>query len=51
MMEEKKIILTGAPLSVNQLYRHTCKKGFPLVYMTAEAKTIKEQWQWEAKLQ
>lgn len=41
------IVLTGNPLSVNNLYRHVGHR----VYMTSAGTALKESWQWEAKSQ
>ncbi len=46
-----KIILSGAPKSTQHLYRYTCRGKFGSYYMTAEAKALKEQYQWEVKSQ
>lgn len=46
-----KIILKGSPLSTQHLYKYTCAKGFPHMYMSKEGTARKEQYQWEAKSQ
>lgn len=45
------IILTGEPKSTQHIYRYACRGNFPAMYMTAEGKGLKEQYQWEAKSQ
>jgi Holliday junction resolvase RusA-like endonuclease len=45
------IILSGEPKSTQHIYRKACRGGFPQLYMTAEGKTLKEVYQWEAKSQ
>ena len=42
-----RIILKGQPLSTNHIYRHAGK----FTYMTAEGKSLKESYQWQAKVQ
>jgi crossover junction endodeoxyribonuclease RusA len=39
----------GEPKSTQHIYRSTCRGGFSSTYMTAEGKSIKERYQWEAK--
>jgi Holliday junction resolvase RusA-like endonuclease len=46
-----KFILTPLPISVNHLYKITCSRGYPNVYMTKEAKELKESYGWQAKSQ
>lgn len=46
-----KITLTGEPLSTNSIYKSHCRFGFPTVYMTADGKALKEDYQWQAKSQ
>lgn len=43
------IILKGDPKSTQTVYRSACRGRFPTRYMTAEGKSLKEQYQWEAK--
>jgi Holliday junction resolvase RusA-like endonuclease len=43
--------LTGEPRSTNNLYRASCRGGFPSTYMTPAGKTLKQAYQWEAKAQ
>lgn len=45
------ITLTGEPRSTNNIYRSVCRGNFPSVYLSAEGKTLKEQYQLEAKIQ
>jgi len=46
-----KIILKGIPQSTNNLYKSTCRNGYPTVYMTADGKAMKESYKWQAKVQ
>lgn len=46
-----KITLSGNPKSTNHIYKSTCRGGSSSVYMTAEGKALKEQYQWEARSQ
>jgi crossover junction endodeoxyribonuclease RusA len=46
-----KIILSGAPQSTNNLYRHSCAGGRPIVYMTKEGKALKTDYAWQAHAQ
>jgi crossover junction endodeoxyribonuclease RusA len=46
-----KIVLSGTPKSTNHLYKSHCRFGHPTVYMTADGKTLKESYQWQAKSQ
>jgi len=46
-----KIILTGEPRSVNNIYKYHCKFGFPSGYMSAEGRALKEDYGWQAKSQ
>jgi crossover junction endodeoxyribonuclease RusA len=45
------ITLTGEPQSTNNIYKAHCKFGYPTIYMTAAGKTLKEDYQWQAKSQ
>lgn len=45
------ITLTGEPRSTNNIYRSVCRGKFPSVYLSAEGKALKEQYQLEAKIQ
>ena len=47
----RTIILSGEPKSTQHIYRATCRGGFASTYMTPEGKALKEQYQWEAKVQ
>lgn len=42
-----QIVLKGQPLSTNNIYRHTGHR----VYMTKQGKELKEDYQWQAKMQ
>ena len=46
-----KIILSGNPLSTQNIYRYTCMGKFPRLYMTKQGKALKELYQLEAKNQ
>lgn len=46
-----KLILSGEPKSTQHIYKASCQGNFTRVYMTAEGKALKEQYQWEAKSQ
>lgn len=46
-----KIILKGNPLSTQTIYRATCLGGFSRLYMTAQGKQRKEDYQWQVKQQ
>ncbi len=46
-----KIIFSGEPKSTQHIYRSACRGGFAQLYMTAEGKALKEQYQWEARSQ
>lgn len=45
------LILLGAPLSTNHIYKSHCRFGHPSVYMTKEGKELKESYGWQAKSQ
>jgi crossover junction endodeoxyribonuclease RusA len=45
------ITLEGQPQSNQHIYGHTCRNGFPQMYMTKEGKALKESYQWQAKTQ
>ena len=45
------ITLLGEPKSTNHIYKSHCKFGFPSYYMSAEGKSLKESYQWQAKSQ
>jgi Holliday junction resolvase RusA-like endonuclease len=45
------IILSGEPKSTQHIYGLACRGRFPQRYMTPAGKTLKEQYQWEAKAQ
>ena len=44
-------MLSGEPKSTQHIYRSACRGRYPTMYMTAEGKALKEQYQWEAKSQ
>ncbi len=46
-----QITLKGNPKSTQTCYKYACRGNFPTMYMTAECKKIKEDYQWEAKSQ
>ena len=50
-MSETLIVLSGEPKSTQHIYRYACRGNFPCMYMTAQGKALKEQYQWEAKSQ
>ena len=45
------IVLSGEPKSTNHIYKSVCRGAFPSVYLSAEGKTLKTAYQWEAKAQ
>lgn len=45
------IVLEGKPKSTNTIYKTALKNGKPILYMTTEGKTVKEQYMWEMKSQ
>ncbi len=51
MVKEIKITLTGKPVSTNHAYKSTCRGKFVTVYMAADAKDIKQEWQIQAQQQ
>lgn len=48
---QQPITLTGEPKSTQHIYRYACRGNFRAMYMTAEGKALKEQYQWEANSQ
>jgi Holliday junction resolvase RusA-like endonuclease len=46
-----KLTLLGEVRSTNHIYKYHCKFGFPSGYMSAEGKSLKEDYQWQAKSQ
>jgi len=46
-----KITLLGKPVSTNHAYKVTCRGKFGTIYMAADARAIKEDWQYQAKRQ
>jgi len=47
----ESIILEGKLQSTNNLYKVTVRGGRPHMYMTADAKAMKQSYQWQAKTQ
>ena len=45
------IILKGKLQSTNNIYRAVCRGRFPCVYMSANGKALKEDYQWQIKQQ
>lgn len=45
------IILKGEPRSTNHIYKSICRGKFASVYMSAQGKTLKEDYQWQVKSQ
>lgn len=45
-----KIVLFGEPKSTQHLYKITCRP-YPSIYMTPEAKALKEDYAWQARAQ
>lgn len=45
------LTLKGSPRTTNTLYATMCRGNFPTRYMTAEGKTLKEDYKWQAKSQ
>ena len=45
------IILRGQPKSTQHCYKATCRGKFASIYMSADCKAIKEDYQYQAKLQ
>lgn len=43
------ITLLGAPKSTNHIYKYACRGSLPCMYMTADGKALKEDYQWQAK--
>lgn len=46
-----EINLKGEPKSTNNIYRYACRGKFPCMYMTAQGKSIKEDYGWQLKSQ
>lgn len=46
-----RIILTGKPMSNNSIYKTMCRGNFPSRYLSAKGKALKEDYQWQAKIQ
>jgi len=44
----KRLVLKGCPLSTNNIYR---RAKFGGMFMTAQGKALKEDWQWQIKSQ
>ena len=47
----KMITLLGKPVSTNHAYKVTSRGKFASIYMSADARAIKEDWQYQAKRQ
>lgn len=47
----RKLTLTGIPQSTNHIYKSHCRFGYPTVYLSANGKTLKEDYGWQAKSQ
>lgn len=45
------LVLKGNPKSTSTIYHYHCKFGTPSGYMTADGKTLKTDYQWQAKSQ
>lgn len=45
------ITLKGNPQSTNNIYKTICRGSFPTRYMVARGKELKEDYQWQIKLQ
>ena len=45
------LILLGEPKSTQHIYRYACRGNHPAMYMSAEGKTLKESYQWQARSQ
>lgn len=43
------VTLKGVPQSTNHVYKHACRGGFSRVYMSADGRALKEDYQWQAK--
>ena len=43
--------LLGEPRSTNHIYKMTCRGRFASMYMSAEGKSLKEDYQWQLKSQ
>lgn len=46
-----KLTLLGEPKSTSHIYKFTCRGSFPSMYMSAQGKALKEDYQWQAKSQ
>lgn len=45
------ITLIGVPKSTNHIYKYACRGSFPSMYMTSDGRSLKEDYQWQAKSQ
>ncbi len=45
------ITLLGEPKSTQNIYRYACRGKFGSLYMTSTGKDLKEDYQWQAKMQ
>lgn len=46
-----EFILKGNPKSTQHIYKMTCRGKFASMYMSAEGKALKEDYQWQIKSQ
>lgn len=44
-----KFVFPGVPQSTNDLYKFTCRLGYPKVYMVKAGKDLKEVYRWIAR--
>ncbi len=51
MVQSRTIVLTGEPKSTQHFYGLACRGRYPQRYMTPAGKSLKEQYQWEARAQ
>lgn len=41
-----QIVLKGKPVGVNSVYQTVCRNNFPVRFMKAAPKALKEEWEW-----
>jgi Holliday junction resolvase RusA-like endonuclease len=46
-----KIVLKGQPISTNHIYLISCRGGYPQKYLSKQASILKEDYQWQGKIQ
>ncbi|WP_423066049.1 RusA family crossover junction endodeoxyribonuclease [Devosia sp. CN2-171] len=46
-----KVTLKGEPKSTNHIYKYACRGSFPCMYMSADGKALKKEYQWQVKTQ